>query len=88
MELHSLPVDCYIGGIFEGMLGWFEKDGCPQPEAKQAIDEDGGTEGDIRPLTIPTCGLENMCTRWRLETSADESRSHQWLSTDPFFTGL
>jgi hypothetical protein len=25
MEIHSLPVDCYIGGIFEGMLGWFEK---------------------------------------------------------------
>jgi hypothetical protein len=26
MELHSLPVDCFIGGTSEGMLGWFEKD--------------------------------------------------------------
>jgi hypothetical protein len=26
MELHSLPVDCDIGGIFEGMLWMVEKD--------------------------------------------------------------
>ena len=38
MELHSLPVDGYIGGTFEGMH-WMLRKGCPQPKAKQAIDK-------------------------------------------------
>lgn len=39
MEIHSLPEDCYIEGISEGML-WMVSKGCPQLKAEQTIDED------------------------------------------------
>ena len=53
MELHSLPVDCYVGGTSEGML-WMVLKGCPQPRVQQPLLEnspvDGGTRLKAKPV--------------------------------------